>query len=215
MKRLQVVLIFATTVMLAGCGPVATFDEPQPQGIKPLGAFPERLQGHYRAEDGASVLSVSERFITRHYDFDLREHRNSFGISFHLAGDTLINLEDGTKEIVVLDGDTVVSRVAWIDTLFIISTDNVLKRFKGYCFLNILYRENEWTVKKLSLTKGVLTFGSLSSPEDVKKLRAITESTTDTVSTYFSPSRKQFRQFVRQEGFGEEELFYRIVKPRQ
>ncbi len=210
MRRFTPILMLMALILLNGCPPAATFDEPQPKGTKPIDMFPKRLQGKYQDQEGASVLTISARRIIRYFDFDMREHRNTFGSPYILSGDTLIDTEEGTKEIIVWDGDTVVFHVAYTDTLFSISPDNVLKKFKGYYFLNKRYNEDEWTVNKLHLRKGVLTIGTISSPEDIESLRAITESASDTVSTHFSPSRKQFRQFIRQDGFRDQELFYRI-----
>lgn len=212
MRRFLSAAMFVATLMLAGCGPVATFDEPQPEGIRSLSAFPQRLQGRYQSEDGNSVLAITERLVTRHFDFEVREHRDSLGSSFKLSEDTLCNLEEGTTEIVIQDGDTVVSRVAWTDTLFSISENNILKRFKGYYFLNKRYRKDVWVVAKLAFSRGVLAIGNVSTPEDIQNLRAITEYPPDTDSTHFAPSRKQFRQFLRQDGFRDEELFFRIGK---
>jgi hypothetical protein len=212
MKKHLVVLAFLAAVVLHSCVPVATFDKPQPDDVKPLDAFPVRLHGSYMAEDFASVLTIYKQMIIRHYDYDIVEHRDSLGSSRRLSGDSLINLHDGSAEKVELRGDSVIQHVSWTDTLFNLADGNVLKKFKGYYFLNLQYRENAWIVNKLSLQNGTLTIGEISGSDQIKTLREITEGTTDTATTHFSPTRKQFKTFVRKEGFSDEETFRRMTK---
>jgi hypothetical protein len=202
--------IFISTVLFYSCEPAATFDKPQPADIKSLSAFPKRIQGKYLATDQASILTITDKLMTRYYDFDFKEHKDSLSSSYKLVGDTLINLTDNTKEKVILSGDTIIQHHNGTDTLFSISTDNILKKFKGYYFLNKLYKDNAWEVNKLSLEKGVLAVASISNKDDIQKLKVITETSADTTSTNFSPTRQQFQSFIRQDGFGEEETFKRM-----
>ncbi|HEY5392442.1 MAG TPA: hypothetical protein VIJ57_10030, partial [Hanamia sp.] len=64
--------------------------------------------------------------------------------------------------------------------------------------------------KKISLKKGILTVGNVSDKDDIQKLKEITETKSDTTSTNFSLTRRQFKKFVRQNGFGDEETFIRM-----
>lgn len=194
------------------CEPAATFDKPQPDNVNSLTSFPDRLQGNYFAADKASIVTISDKLVTRHYDFDYKEHKDSLGSYYKLVGDTLVNLTDGTKEKVLLKGDTVMQHVEWMDTLFNISPDNVLKKLKGYYFLNNHYDDNAWEVRKLSLKKGILTLASISDQDDIRKLKEISETTDDTASTHFTLTRRQFKKFVRRDGFDEQERFTRMTE---
>ena len=104
----------------------------------------------------------------------------------------------------------IIQHYSGTDTLFSISTDNILKKFKGYYFLNKLYNDNAWEVNKLSLEKGVLTVASISYKDDIQKLKEITETSSDTTSTNFSLTRRQFKSFIKLDGFGEQETFTRM-----
>lgn len=211
-KLVAATIIIIAALILEGCEPAATFDKPQPENVKFLATFPERLRGEYVAADEASVVAITDKLITRHYDFDVKEHKDSLGSSYKLVGDTLIDQENGTKEKVLVKGDTVIQHANWIDTLFNISANDVLKKFKGYYFLNNRYSEGAWEVKKLSLKKGVLTVWSISDKDDIQKLKEITETTADTTSTHFTLTRRQFKKFIRQDGFAEQESFTRMTK---
>ena len=212
MKKTLAVTIVIAALMLDSCEPAATFDKPQPDHEKALASFPERIQGRYIAADHASVLTITDKLITRDYDFDSKVHKDSLGASYKITGDTLVNVIAGTKEKLLLKGDTVTVHAYWNDTLFNISVDNILKKYKGYYFLNNRHNDSAWEVNELSLKKGILTVGSISSQNDIQKLKAITENTTDTTSTTFNLSRRQFKQFVRQQGFGKQETFTRMTE---
>lgn len=210
MKKLFAFTIFIAVFSLCGCEPVATFIQPQPDNVKSLTAFPASIQGDYLAADQASVLTISNALVTRHYDFDFKENRDSLGSSYKILNDTLIYLPNMNREKILVEGDSIVRHANWIDTLFLISPENILKKFKGYYFLNLRFSDNAWEVKKLSLKKGVLTVGSIADKSDINKLKEITETTSDTTTTYFNLTRKQFRIFVRQNGFSQLETFKRM-----
>jgi hypothetical protein len=212
MKKFVFASIILTAFLLNSCEPSATFDKPQPDNTSSLTSFPERISGKYLSADQASIVSVTDKLLTRHYDFDFKVHKDSIGTSHKLISDTLINLTDGTKEKVVLKGDTVIQHANWTDTLFNISDNNVLKKFKGYYFLNSRYTDNAWELKKLSLKNGLLRISSISDKDDIQKLKELTETTADTTSTHFALTRRQFKKFVKDEGFSDEETFTRMTE---
>ena len=212
MRRFITFIICISALVLDSCEPAATFNKPQPDTLKSLTVFPEHIQGKYIANDYASTVTITDKLITRYYDFDFKEHKDTLGTSYKLIGDTLINLADSTKEKVFIKGDTIFQHFQGIDTLFNISVDNVLKKFKGYYFLNSRYSENAWEVKKLLLQKGRLTIGTISNEDDIKKLKEITETTADTTSTHFTLTRRQFKKFIKQDGFAEQETFTRMTE---
>lgn len=211
MKKALTTTVLFTALFLFGCDPAATFTKPQPEGGSELTSFPERLQGKYMAADQASVLAITDKLMIRNYDYDFKQHKDSIGKDFRLEGDTLLNLADGTKEVVLLKGDSIVEHVNWADTLFHIQENNVLKKFKGHYFLNSRYSDTAWTVRKVWLHKGELTVAGITNQDEVQKLKEITETTADTISTNFSLTRRKFKQFVKQEGFGSGETFRRIA----
>jgi hypothetical protein len=210
MNRFTIIGIVIIAFFLESCEPAATFDQPQPVHINPLTSFPGRLQGKYLSVDQASIVTIENKLLTRTFDFDVQEHKDSISSSYLLKGDTITDQTNGTKEKVLLNGDYVIKHVHWTDTLFDISADNVLKKLKGYYFLNIRYSDSAWEVKKLSLKDGVLAVGSVSVEEDLQKLEKITETSSDTLPGRFTLKRKQFKKFIRQEGFSEQETFTRI-----
>ena len=105
------------------------------------------------------------------------------------------------------DLDTIPNQI-YIDTLFAFSNGDILKKWRGYYFLNESRQTNDWEVKKLKLKNGVITIGKISSAEEIEKMEIITETIHDTSTAYkVRPTKKQLKQFIKQNGFNDEEIF--------
>jgi hypothetical protein len=209
MKKIVAATILAVLILVS-CDPMPIFDKPQPDNVPALTSFPRRLQGKYVDSSQSSVLIISDKLITRDYDYNYVVHKDSLPTYYRLEGDFLVDTANGSREKIVLKGDTVYQHFDWTDTLFNISPDYILKKFKGYHFLNIRYSDSAWAVRKLSLKKGILTIGDISQPDDIMQLREITETAADTTCAMFILTRRQFREFVTHNGFDDQETFTRI-----
>ena len=210
MKRIKYITIFIIFTSLVACAPAVTFNEPQSTDIDNLAEFPNRLHGQYLSSADSSALIIDAKTVQRIYDFDYTIHPSQIDTNSRLSGDTIINLTTNTREIVKRDGDSLVTHINYIDTLFQIDYDNVVRKFKGFYFLNIRRDKESWEVKKIELSKGQLIVSSISSKEDIENLKAITESAQDTVAPYnFAATKKQFKQFVISKGFTDSEKFIR------
>jgi hypothetical protein len=203
----KLLLTCLATTLLFSCAPPVTFNKPQPSDTNELTKFPKRLQGHYQSLSDNSLLHLTDKMITRVYDFDYRFHLNQLDSSNRITGDTLINLETNERDLLIREGDTLVQHIHYTDTLFLISETNVLKKFKGYYFLNLRYTEDNWQVKQLALHKGQLSIGTISTQQDINQLKEISESASDSLPYQFQPTKKQFKKFVKANGFSETEAF--------
>ena len=216
MKQLN---FFSTIIILTGlyaCGdgyPTVTFNEPQPTDTDNLSKFPYRLQGQYLSLADNSILVIGDKLIQRIYDFDLKIHPSQLDGNSRLSGDTIINLTTNTREVVKRDGDSLVTHIHYIDTLFLMDDENIVRKFKGYYFLNKRYYKESWEVKKIQLSKGQLVVSSISTKQDIENLKTITESTQDTAAPYkFATTKKQFKEFIKNDGFSDSETFVRQKK---
>lgn len=209
----KIILAIFMLTCLDACGPMATFDKPQPAGADDLSKIPNRLQGNYLSDDGFSSLVINDKEIVRIYDYSVILHKSELEEDQILSGDTLVDLTNGSKTLVMIKGDSIKAKVYHVDTLFILGEDNVMRKMKGYYFLNTYYEKSGWEVKKLSLKKGLMEISSLSSTEDIDNLKRITEAVEDTISQLkFTPSRREFKEFISHGGFKERELFNRMNK---
>ena len=214
MKRLKFITTIIILTSLFACNhPLVTFNEPQPTDTDNLSKFPYRLQGQYLSIADNSTLVIGEKLIQRIYDFDLKIHPSQLDSNSRLSGDTIINLTTNTREVVKREGDSLVTHIHYIDTLFLMDYDNVVRKFKGYYFLNKRYDKKSWEIKKIQLSKGQLLVSSISTKQDIENLKAITESTQDTAAPYkFATTKKQFKEFIKNDGFSDSETFVRQKK---
>jgi hypothetical protein len=210
MKKQFYSLLALVTVLLFACEPPVVFDKPQPADVPVLDNFPKRLQGKYLSLNDSSTLVVTEKALIRNYDYDMEVHISQIDSNMQLIGDTLFDLRTNTGSVVTFSGDSIWQHFHETDTLFMIDKLNMLKKFKGFYFVNIHIPPDSWQVKKLELSRGILLMSSINNKEDFDQLKAITESTQDTMPHMFSPTKKQFKSFVRNEGFRDVEKFVKI-----
>jgi len=201
-------------LLLFSCQPSHQFyfDKPQPADVAAIGGFPKRLQGPYLSLSDSSFLQITASSLIRSYDFEIRTHITQLNSNQQIIGDTLFDLKSSKGELIQIEGDSIVTYIHEMDTLFTIDELNVLKKFKGYYFVNIYMPPDTWQVKELEFSHGKLILSSISPKEDITQLKAITETTQDTSSYVFSPTRKQFKKFVRNQGFRDIEEFVKIRK---
>lgn len=210
MKKLNYILTFIIFTSLLACEPPVTFDEPQPSNTNTLSLFPRRFQGQFQSTTDNSLLKITDKMISRIYDLDIIEHINQLDSNYRLVADTLINTMTKEKTIIKRKGDSIVQHIHYIDTLFLISESNILKKFKGYCFLNFRYNKSNWQVIKLGLNKSKLSIGHILTKEDIDKLKQISESTLDSLPYQFKPTKRQFKKFVKMDGFSNTETFLKV-----
>ena len=161
MKRLKFISTIVILTGLFSCGEApVTFNEPQPTDIDNLAEFPNRLHGQYLSSADSSALIIDAKTVQRIYDFDYKIHPSQIDTNSRLSGDTIINLTTNTREIVKRDGDSLVTHINYIDTLFQIDYDNVVRKFKGFYFLNHRRDKESWEVKKIEFSRGQLIVSS-------------------------------------------------------
>jgi hypothetical protein len=208
-KKVYFFLNLASIVLFACQAPV-TFKEPQPKDVASLGGFPQRMQGKYLSSEDNTLLRVTSNSMIRIYDFDQKLHLSQLDSNLQIIGDTLFDLRTNTGQVISVEGDSLTMHIHEQDTLFKIDDLNVLKKFKGYYFMNIYVPTDTWKVQELEFSQGRLILSSINPKKDLAQLKVLTESTQDTAPYIFSPTRKQFKQFVRNEGFRDREVFWEI-----
>ena len=211
MRELKYILTFFSLTILFGCGaPPVTFDKPQPENTAELSKFPRRVQGKFQSTEDNSVITINDKTIFRTYDFYIKFAVNQIDSNCTLVGDTIINIRTNEKQLMKREGDTLSEHIYSVDTLFSISDFNILKKLKGYYFLNFIYGKESWEVKKLELHRGQLSICSISTKEDIDLLKEISESTLDSLPYRFMPTKKQFKKFVKTNGFSDVETFVKL-----
>ena len=213
MKHLKVILTIFILTGLFACEPPVTFNEPQPVDTGNLSMFSHRLQGQYVSLADNSILLIGDKIIQRIYDYDYAIHPNQLDSNSRLVGDTIMNLRTKDRTLIKRNGDSLITHIHYIDTLFHMNYDNVVRKLKGYYFLNTRYGKESWEVKKIQLSKGQLVMSGIVKKPDLETLKEITETTHDTLHSYkFTMTKKQFTKFIKKDSFNDKETFIRLNK---
>lgn len=209
MKNLTILLL---ALLLISCRePLVQFSETQPENSRSLKFFPNKLIGNYYDSESEIDLEITNSMIIKKSTL-----KDTFNVKVLsevevLKGDTLVNTKTFEKTFVKKLNDTLFTNVLFKDTIFSINKENVLKKMKGYYFLNIKHSENNWVVKKLYLKNGLLNLNDISTKEEIEMLEEITETKKDSSETFvIKPTKKQFREFVKKNGFSKGEIFIKI-----
>ena len=96
--------------------------------------------------------------------------------------------------------------MTFADTLIYMPSDMILRTYKGHYFLN-KKSKLKWEVKSITIDNKKLILSSTQTKEDINLLRQLF-ATSDT-TLVFNPTKKQFRQFLKQGGFKYKETYRR------
>jgi hypothetical protein len=191
--------------------PVVEFSRPQPNDKKDIACLPKRLQGHYsNLTDYIDLEITNYHVIKRHIGKDTIDLRDSLFNSVEIKGDTLYDKELSMKYKFRRLGDSLITDFyyIYIDTIFDLKKEDKLRKMKGYFFLNQKYGDSSWGLRKLTLKNGVLNLNHISSEEEIKLLQTITETKQDSIRPFVTnPTKKQFREFIKKNGFSDGESF--------
>nr|WP_317630892.1 hypothetical protein [uncultured Flavobacterium sp.] len=201
MKKLTYLIAFFTLISCKQS--LVQFAEAQPENTKNIENFPKKLRGDYYDLENDVNLTINENSIIKQITIKDTININELSENEVLKNDTIFNLKNSNKFSVTKVNDSLLTNYIIVDTLFFISNENVLKKKKGYYFLNTKYSANDtWEVKKMVLKNGQLNINGITSEDEIKLLEKITETTKDSISPFVvKPTKKQFNTFVKQNGF--------------
>jgi hypothetical protein len=209
---MRILIVILSVLLLASCDNGVRFETPQPEGQTNENSIPKKLIGEYFSLEDSSRLNITFGQITKTLISDLSLHKSALDSSDRLTfnKDSTFSQRDSKMKIdVIIKGDSVFEHVIYKDTIFDASKGDVLRKLKGYYFLNRQTTKSDWVVTKLTKTKKGLTLGSVTKKEDIDNLRELTETKSDTINS-FRPTRKQFRRFIKTNGFNDQETFIKI-----
>jgi hypothetical protein len=202
--------LFFSILIISCDGPAVTFQHPQPVDVADQLHFPKNIIGQYLSLLDSSVITITDLAITRGFNIKYIMCKKELDTMKHctLIKDTLFNKKTNEKICIININDTLYSPYHLQDTLFCISLKNVLRKDKGYYFLNMQYH-NGWEVQKLEYGNTRLSICSISDMQEIEDLKEITESKGDSM-VQFDPDKKQLRKFIKSKGFSKKETFVKL-----
>ncbi len=219
------ILYLFLTVLLFSCGDFeyVRFETAQPDGVKESGSFSRRVQGEYiNCLSTDDRLKISDKVILNSRTFKFKSHRSDleFDSTSTVNRESDIELTRLFKSEgyeIEIRGDSIYASHTDVDTIFQISENQILKKFKSSYFLNFKEHETFWIVKRLNLIKDTLLIGHIT-PSDtllqfdfVVKNEDYNESDSTTITEYsINPSKREFKELMKQNSFKEGECYYKM-----
>ncbi len=142
-------------------------------------------------------------------DYNEKFHKDSLPEYYSLKNDSLF-YDSYFHQIVKIENDTIFEHIQHNDTLFSFQKNAQIKKFKGYYFINNLVGVCGWYVQKIKLRKGVLSISEISTVEEIELLKEITETHQDSITNNFKLSKKQFKEFIKANGFQDGKCYLKM-----
>jgi hypothetical protein len=141
------------------------FTEAQPEKTKDENIFPKHLIGEYYNLEQHVVLKITDRLIEKTMVLKDTFSLKDLSKEEKLINDTIINKQTSERFAVKKINDSLFTNYVFKDTVFFLNTTNVLRKWRGYYFLNSKNSDNTWVVQKLFLKKGQLGINGISTKE--------------------------------------------------
>ena len=207
--------------LIISCDPSVVFREPQPAGSTDLKAFPSKVHGTYlETLDDSSVYVVTSTYIFQKYVEELGRSEEEImeDIEVELKGDTLFLQEIGMAFPVIRRNDSIFGTITVFDTIFDISDNYKLRKFKKNYFLNFPH-DTLWMVYKLQFGKGHRAYlFDINEDKEAKifekhsKVDVIRNTEGKPKKYIMNPSRKEMITLLKLETFTDTTEFIRISK---
>ncbi len=220
MKNLIYILL--SSILLISCGDsvIVRFKTPQPVGVKPADTFNRKVRGTYiHCSDKGDKLMISHTSILNQRVFEFRTHRNDLEIDSTVSVNRYNNQDlegyfNNNGFSIEFHGDTLKAFASYVDTIFQVSEEQVLKKFKGSYFLNTKVGESKWEVNRLDINKKQLVIGEIT-PSDtllrfdfVEKNEEKNELNKIKKTEYsITPTKKEFKRLIKSNTFNQSKCY--------
>ncbi len=205
MNYRSVILIGVFFGILISCQPPVVFGESQPANVQPLSKIPREYQGIYWCKIDSALLFIDDRTFIKRKEFLIKLTKAEIDSSYDLElqnGRLYVN-DWGSSFPTKEKGDTIISKVIMLDTIFSIGKEQILKPFKGHLIMNTKLDERAWVVLVVTHKgEGLLSLARAEIPENLVQLDSITpvrilsEPQEERTQIYITPTAEQFGRIL-------------------
>ncbi|MBY0537202.1 MAG: hypothetical protein K2P88_15230 [Chitinophagaceae bacterium] len=210
MKKLILVTSAIVCFTFFSCDSPARFDQPQPDGEPILSSIPFQLKGSYASSDSTYFLLINDFSIVRKYHNLIRFNIDSLDKNLIVKGNTVEDTLNRQSYSYQRMGDSIIIRDEFMDTLFLFDQDHVLKRYKGYYFVNRKDENAGWELFQLNAKRNSIEMSTVANTQHLDSLQEPSSDTGPDHHKIYHLEKKQFKHFLRHDGFGNTSTFYRI-----
>jgi hypothetical protein len=210
MKYLILFLISSLLFFMA-CEPPVLFKVPQPEGVANLSTIPNKIHGKYLSLADSSFLLVSDYLMIRYSNWIYAVQENKLDSNLFIKGSNIIDKETDESFPFEKFDDSLRIHVKFSDTIFNINSGDIVRKFKGYYFLNKKFDNAYWTVNKLDYSRNSILISEISNKEEIALLDQFTEEVADSLNpNIYIPTKREFKDFIKNDGFSKSEKFIRL-----
>jgi hypothetical protein len=219
---MKYLFLFFTIICLFSCkenkaeieGNQFYFSSPQPINDSELNKFPIKFVGLYMDSDSL-LLAITKELMFYESSRKFRIHNSdwdSIKTDFDFVNDKYILKNTNQVYEFKRNGDSLDFLSKQRDTVFIFSNDKKVKRINNDLIINL--RDSiYWKIKIYSLKDDILTVKQLYSDTDLRKMDSITKIKSkmiDSTTFLISPSKNEFKKFLKFNDFGYDRTFKKI-----
>lgn len=208
MKMQHLLALFTAIVVFASCEPQLVFEEPQPSSSKEQTSFKRKYQGNYLNLEDSSQLLISEHTILRKWTGEGHiEMDNLDSINAQINADNLT--------LISTNADSALVQFNYQKNVFNLSSDQVLKRYKNYCFLNDQDAAGNWKLTLLYFSdQDELVLKELKNDEAaidlmerLTHLKAIVNEEGETEDYLANPTKEEWKEIIDADVFTNAQYF--------
>jgi len=210
MKTKLLILNLFIIVLFYSCKePNVSFEVAQPENVKKQNKFSRNIIGTYYNLENKTELIIGENYIFKKMKTEDTLKISELDKNEIIKNDTLYKLNTKEKYKIRKITDSLFTDYVFSDTIFNLKKNNILKKYKGYYFLNKeIEKSGFWEVEKLNLKNGILKINGIETENEIRLLEIITETKRDTLKHFsVKPTKKQFKEFIKKNGFKEGEIY--------
>lgn len=167
MKKLIYLIILIFTLSACKSTDMVKFEQSQPVSEKALSNFGRSIQGSYvNTVNSLEELVIESKLIRTSNVLAFSCPRSEIEIdsteNVDIYNDQeLIKYLNAEGGITAIHNDSIFFRQTIVDTLFLISNNQILKKFAKNYFLNYHQSDNFWMVKKIEINNDTLFIGEI------------------------------------------------------
>jgi len=187
------------------CGPDVFFTHPQPEHRRNLTNIPQQFLGKFRSLDDSSVFLINTNIIIRKWSEMAMVSREELNkeLDSQFTQSTIWHADSNLIFDIQIIGDSALVNATEIDTIFALKNENLMRKFKGYFFLNEYIEKNKWKVMLMRINYDTLEFCSAVQSSVIDSIRTFVEveesqDTTGKIDYYMlHANNKQLKTIVK------------------
>jgi hypothetical protein len=171
-------------------------------GVKSLSKIPEILHGRYLNPIDSSALIINEEIMKTSFTFKFKISKDDIKNTDKLSKDRVTNSETSYKITNTQDADSIVITDEYIDTIFHLRQNHIIKKFNESFFVSSKLDVPGWRVKRFEISNGNIVLSYLSDELDIESLSKITGRSLEPSSeNLITLTKKEFKSFLKDGGF--------------